>query len=111
MLRNYEIGNRNNGIIILGDFNMKKIVQIELKAFNENIQNLLKLLKIPFKTCTDYERNESTTYIEKYKEKYIRILKRYDIPYRIAYFMSFKAKPEFTVEEKTCNRKEGLISA
>jgi len=60
----------------------------------------LPLLGIPFlqkfRTYTDYERNESMTYVEKYKEWYIQILKRYDIPYRIAYFLSFKAKPELT---------------
>jgi len=73
---------------------MKKIVEIELKTFNKNIQDLLKSLKIPFRTYTDYERNESMTYVE----MYIKILKRYDIPNRIAYFMSFKAKSELTIE-------------
>ncbi len=38
---------------MLGDFYMKKIVEIELKTFNKNIQDLLRSLKLPFKTYTD----------------------------------------------------------
>ncbi len=89
---------------------MKKMVGIELKINNKNIQDLLKSLKIPFKTYTDYERNESITYIKKYKEKYIKILRRYNIPYKIAHFLSFKAKPELTINEKTYNKKEKLLN-
>jgi len=81
-----------------------------LKTFNKNIQDLLKSLKIPFKTYTDYERNESMTYVEKYNEKYIHILKRYGVPYRIAYIMSFKAKPELIIDEMTYNKKKRLIN-